>query len=435
MKNLRLLSIAILAVTPAFSFSQQIASLDAPSSVSSSSSSTATLAVKPMPTPKEDGSLTGRWLDLKAFSHSERYRSEYNFGDGHLFENAQERSFIQGRVKLDTQDRYSIGFRGSTGHYFNWAYSDFAGKGESARIASGDLGKTFPNSPYAAEKALAQAVDPAGRALLSNPSTGWGFYFRELYFSASPAKALTVEFGSFGVERGVSTEATSFDDDGYIDGERITVRSPKHLYFDQVGFTSAFLGNVDTPSMFDRGAAFKQSNYRQVFAKKHLNERIDFSAEYNWLNQTNTLREAAIFKIPETKIVDSVRLEAYQRLNTVNLQGLDVAGGSGFAVTLQKAVTNRLSGDIGYADIDKDYSVYFADRFFHAVAFALNGDQYGLGKRPFIHGFYKVNSVVTAYGFYTHEVGAGINTLNKQGLNGGLNFDLKALANTGKRVF
>jgi hypothetical protein len=258
---------------------------------------------------------------------------------------------------------------------------------------------------------------------------------RELYFSATPVKALTVEFGSFGLERGMATEATTFDEDGYLDGERIIVRDSKHLFFDTVGFTSAFLGNVNTPSMFNRGAAFKESNYRQVIATKQVNDRIGFSAEYNWLNQTNTLREAGVFKIPETRVVDAVRFETYQRLNSVNLQGLDVAGGSGFAVTLQKTITDRLSGDIGYADIDKDYSVYLGSRFFHAVGFALNGDQYGLGKRPFVHAAYKVTPVITAYGFYTHAIGPTIVTLNQQGLNAGLNFDLKALANTGKRVF
>jgi hypothetical protein len=112
-----------------------------------------------------------------------------------------------------------------------------------------------------------------------------------------------------------------------------------------------------------------------------------------------------------------------------------VKGGAGYAVALQKTVFKRLSGDIGYADIDKDYSVYFGDRFFHAVGFALNGDQYGLGRHPFIHASYKVNPVITAFGFYTHAVGPEVLTLNEQGLTGGLTFDLKALANTGKRIF
>jgi hypothetical protein len=43
--------------------------------------------------------------------------------------------------------------------------------------------------------------------------------------------------------------------------------------------------------------------------------------------------------------------------------------------------------------------------------------------------------VITAFGFYTRMTGQIITTLNAQGLNAGLNFDLKALANTGRRIF
>lgn len=438
MKCTKLLYFLALAVAPVLCSAQQLAlksSAGSADSASSNASPAGIVSLTKATKPAKKKPLTSRWLDLKTFSHSERYRNEYNFGDAHLFEGGQERSLIAGRVKLDKADRYSVGFRISTGHYFNWAYSDFAGKTEASRVNGGDLGNSFLGTPFQAERKLAVAADPAGKVLLSNPSTGWGLYFREFYVSARPIKVLSVEFGSFGIERGSATEATTFDDDGYLDGERVVLHDPAHLFFDNIGFTSAFFGNVDTPSMFDRGDAFTQSNYRQLFANKQLNDRIDFSAEYNWLNKTDTLREAAFVKTPETRIVDGVRFEMYQRLNTVNLQGLNVGGGSGFAVTLDKALTPRLSGDVGYADIDKDYSVYFDSRFFHAVGFALNGDQYGLGKRPFVHASYKVNPVVTAYGFYTHEIGQTIVSLNKQGLNVGLNLNLKALVNTSANVF
>lgn len=432
----KLLCSVALALVPQLCVAQQLA-LNAPVDSLHSASPSPAVVVSPVKTskPPRTRPLTSRWLALKTFSHSERYRNEYNFGGAHLFEGGQERSLIEGRVKLDASDRYSIGFRVSTGHYFNWAYSDFAGKTEASRVNGGDLGNSFLGTPFQPERKLAAAADPSGKLLLSNASTGWGLYFRELYLSATPLKALTVQFGSFGVERGAATEATTFDDDGYLNGERFIVHDPAHLFFDNIGFTSAFFGNVDTPSMFDRSDAFAHSNYRQLFADKQLNDHFAFSAEYNWLNQTDTLRQAALLKTPEVKLLDSVRLEAYQRLNSVNLQGLNVAGGSGFAVTLAKAITPRLSGDVGYADIDKDYSVYFGSRFFHAVGFSLNGDQYGLGKRPFVHAFYHVNPVITAYGFYTHEVGATIVSLNKQGLNVGMNFDLKALVNTPARIF
>ncbi len=112
------------------------------------------------------------------------------------------------------------------------------------------------------------------------------FYLRELYFSATPVKPVTVEFGSFGIERGYGSEITTFDDDGYIAGERIAVHSPKQLFFDEIQFTNAYFGDFATTNFLDRGSSLKSSNYRQVSAKKKLNDRVAFSADYTWLTGT-----------------------------------------------------------------------------------------------------------------------------------------------------
>lgn len=42
---------------------------------------------------------------------------------------------------------------------------------------------------------------------------------------------------------------------------------------------------------------------------------------------------------------------------------------------------------------------------------------------------------MTAFGFYTRITGKMITNLNAQGLNAGLSFDLRTLANTQKRIF
>ncbi len=148
----------------------------------------------------------------------------------------------------------------------------------------------------------------------------------------------------------------------------------------------------------------------------------------------------------ESKVVDSLRFEAYERLNTKTIAGiaqspvgpvgsLSIPGASGFAVVAQKKL-GQLSGDIGYASVDKDYSVYANYRVFEVFGFPLNGDAYGLGNRIFAHASCAIAPGVTAFGFYTHEVGSErILTLNQQGLNAGMTFDLKAMINKEKRVF
>lgn len=197
-------------------------------------------------TRKDEKPLLGRWLDLQTLSHNERYRSSTNQGGWHVFEDGQQRSLVQGRLKLDAQDRYSIALRASSGRYFNWAFADFAAAGLTGRL------NNYAKYPYASSYTAAEtkeiyaayALDPANVALFATVySNGWEFYLRELSFRATPVNAVTVEFGSLGIERGLANEITTFDDDGWITGERIRIHAAKHLYFDEVGYTNAFFGD------------------------------------------------------------------------------------------------------------------------------------------------------------------------------------------------
>lgn len=64
----------------------------------------------------------------------------------------------------------------------------------------------------------------------------------------------------------------------------------------------------------------------------------------------------------------------------------------------------------------------------------MNGDSFNPGIRIFSHASYKLTSVITAFGFYTRITGKMIPSLNAQGLNAGLSFNLKTRANTHTRV-
>jgi hypothetical protein len=272
-------------------------------------------------------------------------------------------------------------------------------------------------------------------------SGGWQFFVRELNFSATPVQWLTMEVGSFAIEKGYSSEITTFDDDGYISGERVNLRDQKHFWFDQVTLTSAYFGDFDKPNLFARTDGFAKSNYRQLAAKKQITSRVGLSGEYNWISnggRTRTTREAVVVDIRESKVIDRVRFEGYDRWNTVIQQGDEQDPGHGYAVVVDKKV-GRLSGDLGYASIDTDDGVYTGHSFVDEVGFSMNGDNYNTGKRVFAHVSYKLNPVVNAFGFYTHTTQTipqvDGTTLNTQGLNAGLSFDLKALVNTEKAVF
>ncbi len=417
-------------------------------SATAAPSSTSVVAATTVTKAPTDQPLTHRWLDLETLSHSERYRNAFHVGGLHVFDNAQQRSLIEGKIKLDVDDRYAIGFRASSGRYFNWAFGSYTGEGFIPRVTDPATVSSTLTPSENAELLKSVFADPSGVQVLQGgiQSNGWEFYMRELYFSATPLKPLTLEFGSFGIERGYSTEITTFDEDGYLSGERIRLHDPKHLFFDEVSFTSAFFGDFETVNLFDRGSSLKKFNYRQGTAKKKLIKRVAFSGEYTWQTGIDTLRQAVVVKTLEMKVLDGICFEAYERLNSIAFSGLatspigpiaalTVKGASGFAIAVDKKLGN-LSGNFGFATVDSDYSVYANSRFVHAVGFSLNGDSYGEGNRIFMHASYNIVPGVTASGFYTHEVGSTlVQTLNQQGLNGGMTFDLKAMVNKEKRVF
>ena len=387
------------------------------------------------PAAPVEKALTARWLDLTTFSHSERYRNQYGDTGYHYFEDGQQRSLVAGKLKLDADGKYAIGFRASSGRAFNWGYADYAGEGFTARLNDPAYDASIAASAEADTLADSEAADPAGSNYVNSVnSAGWEFYVRELYLSATPVKGLTMEFGSFGIERGFSSEITTFDEDGYISGERVRISDPKHLFFDQVGYTNAYFGDLDTPNFFARSGSLAKNNYRQVFARKQLSKRVGVSAEYNWLSTTQTLRQAVVADVHEVKAFDKVRVEVYERLTHSYFQGDDEAPRQGFAVVGEKKI-GKLSGDFGVASIDRDYGLYSGSSFAQESGFSLNGDNYNTGIRIFSHLQYKITPVVTAFGFYTRITGEDIVNFNTQGLNAGLTFDLKALANSGRKVF
>ena len=437
-KHSALLYLVVLALAPQFSVAQQPISFDLLARTTDPARSVVQdITPAPAGVPY-DRPLTARWLDLTTLSHSERYRNQYGDDGTHYFDDGQQRSVVAGKLKLDEAGNYFIGFRASSGRSFNWAYADYAGCGFACSLNNPAVDGNYKNMITDPDTAAAYYADPAGVAFVEGVnSQGWEFYVRDLYVSATPVKRVTLEFGSFGIEKGLSTEITSFDDDGYLTGERVRLTDPAHFFFDQITLTSAYFGYFDQPNLFVRGPGFSKSNYRQIAGRKQLSKRVGVSGEYNWISnnaRTSTLREAIVVHVAESKVFDNVRLEGYERLSRVAPQGDDEARRQGFAAVGEKKL-GKFSGDFGVASIDRDYGVYGGSSFAQEVGFSLNGDNYNTGIRIFSHVNYKISPAVSAFGFYTHITGQNIPNLDTQGLNAGLTFDLKALANTSRRIF
>ena len=376
--------------------------------------------------------VTDRWLDLKTLSWSGRYRNSTNADGRHLFDFGQDRYIADGRLKLDKGGNYSINFHASSGRTFNWAFADFyGGQYRDSVIAA----RPYKSAAQQAALTKAIAADPDGAAYkLGFPSRGGYFYFRQLYVSATPVSQITFEFGSLPIEHGQNTEITSFDDDGYMSGERIRLHDPKHLFFDQIAATGGFIGNTLTPNFFARGSDLKTNNYQQYLVEKKIGVRAVASVDYSELNKTHSMREAVALKIPEAKIIDSARFEVYQRMNDVLIGGVNFASGSGFAVFANKLIEKKVDAQVGFASVDNNYAAYSGSPYLATIGFGWNGDAYSAGKRAFTKVNWKLANGVEAFGFYTHTTTYLNPSSNIQGYNAGLNFDVKALANHSRKV-
>ena len=401
-------------------------------------SSTDTTAAAPSPGPDSDGTVSSapaegplsRWFELDAMNFSIRYRNSFDTDGVHIFDDAQQRSLLAGKFKLDKDGKYFIGFRASSGHYFNWSYANFAGTDYKDVV----LNTAVTSMSLAREEVLLGAyyADPNGAAIVNHlDSRGWSFYIRDLYLSATPVKQLTLEFGAIPIEHGVGTEITTFDDDGYISGERLRVHDARHLYFDEIDFTAAYLGDINVPNFFDRYDRLTQNNYRQFMVQKRFKNRFRASMDYTWIGGTHTWREAVLSNIKETHALDSVRVELYQRTNGLQLPGYFATSGYGWAFTAGKRFHKRFSLEGGFASVDQDYGVYSLSSTYTAAGFGLNGDSFQVGNRYFARANVKLANYASLFGFYTHEINPHPDPLHfswtTQNLNFGMQVDFKPL--------
>jgi hypothetical protein len=178
---------------------------------------------------------------------------------------------------------------------------------------------------------------------------------RWLSLDATPVAGVTAQFGSLQLARGESTEFTTFDNDGYLTGERITLRRPKNLYFDEVTVSRGYIGDITKPSIFDRTRRFADVNYRQYLLAKHVTKQIWTSGDITRFAEA-TIVHAAVRVVAPLRVVDSVRYEQYVRDSNVETV-------SGFTATAEKQLTRPLGLAAGYGDIDKNFGGLNADRF------------------------------------------------------------------------
>jgi len=431
--QLRAISACICLAAPTALFAQQLtADNSLPGASASPAVSSPTVLTQPATAPAQTRtweSSVDRWLDLHTWTFSGRYRSVFAEDGAHDANQGQHRSIVDGKFKFDENGRYGLAFHLSTGHYFNWAYADFVGGGQAylmdsyiAKVTNPMLSGAFSNSPAGFYR-----------------SAGTAMYFRQAFLTAEPVKGLEAQFGGLGIERGVNTEATSFDDDGYITGERLNIRRPQNLFLSQISYTRAYMGDYWQPNFFARGERLSSANYSQYLIRKDFGKRLavssDFTTQVTAVKNMRTVREAILGDIHESRVLDSVRFEFYQRLDS---DGVSVLGaGNGYAWTLAKNdIVKRVGFEGGIANIDIHYFTLLAlppTSYGEVLIMGLapNGDQYGVGERFFVRPSVQLTPYLKLVGNYNHLfhfVGDGIESpWNRQLLEAGFVLDAKKL--------
>lgn len=329
-------------------------------------------AQTPAPARTPDPPLR-RWFEFQQFVLSTRYRFIRNSADVVTSDHMQYREQIRARVNLDERKRYTI----NTGVFSG---NNFIGSWNNLGPGTGD----FDGSDH---------------------------YMKQLYLDAAPVAGLDLQGGGLYVNRGEHTEFTTYDEDGYLIGGRVSVRQPKVLYVDELSVTHGMLGPASVPNLWKRWDDADDTNYTQVLAAKRFSQVVSGSVDYTNFADTDTVRGAVLLRFKAGAPLSTLRYEQYVRTSAPDA--------AGFAVTAERPITRwvRLQG--GYATIDEHYG-------------GLNADRIQRGRRFFAIANVPIYGPLSASIFATHALDADYSISNKTRFDAVLAWDvLNSLRQTG----
>lgn len=198
----------------------------------------------------------------------------------------------------------------------------------------------------------------------------WVLNVKTLFVGQRVGKKAEVEVGSMDFEYGAGTEALYADQDSYTEGYRIRVHDLEgKLMPSKVVLHFGYVGDFNKVNTFGRMHRLGEVNYVQVMAEKKLGKWMTASAEFDRLRGLNLIRNAAKVTLPDTWLVNDLRIETVARLNN--------SATAGWALHLVKTKNRLGSFNPGIYYSHLPTGVYLV-----GTAQALvNGDMYGTGKR------------------------------------------------------
>lgn len=321
------------------SFGGAAAAQDARPTVPPATAST----VQPAAQPPADGTFAARlarFVEFQAGSVGTRYRFIDPSTAARDVSEVQTNAIVRARFRVDPQGRVGVVVAATTG--------------------SGFIGSWDPTGIGTTDRDLA-------------------FQVRHLYADVLPVKWMTLQAGSLPFVRGETTEITSYDNDGYLAGERVAVRRRDRLFFDEIAFSTGYLGDTAKADVFDRASRFDENNYSQILVARRVTDRVGVSVDYTDAMDRRTLRGGVRVRVA-APLVDALRYEQYVRFDDE---------GAGFAVQADKAWPRKAALAFGFAHIDRGFT-------------PLNGDKYLRGSRVFANVEVPIVGGLTAATFVTH---------------------------------
>jgi hypothetical protein len=368
---MRTMCLAASAAT--FSLLAAVASAQTTAAVSARADTAQPVVSRPPPKPAATpGPPSHRWYEAQTIQLDARYRLIETSAAVRSANHLQHRQTFKGAFKFDPKGRYTLQAGAGSG-------SSFTGSWENA-----------------------------------GPGTGEGdlnLGVRYLYAAAAPVKGLEFQVGGLALVRGESTEITSYDNDGYLTGERVTVKQPGRFYLDEISVSAGYLGDTSRPSVFERADRLSENNYTQVLVAKKVGARASLSVDWTGVDGVDTWRQGVRISTRDTGIIDAVRLELYERTSGPRAEG--------FAVAAERTLPHKLSLTGGYATIDRNYG-------------GLNGDRFNRGNRIFVDAKLPLVQDLSLNVFYGRAVGTDFAVTNKHRFDVVVGYNaLKALQRAG----
>ncbi len=204
--------------------------------------------------------------------------------------------------------------------------------------------------------------------------SGWGrnaasqsFSVKDLFLGQRIGSRLELRAGGIEFDRGLGTEATFADDDGFHVGYQVQYGPPRGWWPEKLQVTISHIGEFQHPSVFARFPGMSSPNAVQVLAEKRLAEKLEFSGEFDRIEGVEFTRLALRWAPPA--FLSRVTLESLVRTADNPSVGYSLQ-------LLRKFGTRRpCSLTFTYSHME---SGLFAN---NATRLLLNGDQPNLGQR------------------------------------------------------